>query len=269
MRFGLLGVPALLDADGLPHHLGSAKIRMLLVTLLLRANKVVPVHELKAALWGDEPPASAHASLHNHVTRLRRLLAEEHRLRAVAPGYVLRVAPGELDSDVFETCVARAHGCFVRGEWAAVVATAREGLGLWRGTPLDGVFGPDEGRPALVQKLSEARLQLLQWRYDAELELGRHDGLAPELAALVAEFPLREAFHRQLMLVLHRAGRQAEALDVYRALRRTLVEELGVDPGAGVREAHAEVLRDPPGGRATASVRPAPPLADHRFADGA
>lgn len=264
MRFGLLGVPALLDPAGLPHHLGSAKVRVLLVTLLLRANKVVPVHELKAALWGDEPPASAHASLHNHVTRLRRLLAEDDRLRAVAPGYVLRVAPGELDSDVFEECVARARTAYGRAEWAEVVTTARTGLGLWRGTPLDGVYGPDETRPALVQKLGEARLQLLQWRYDAELELGRHDGLAPELAALVAEFPLCEAFHRQLMLALHRTGRQAEALGVYRALHRTLVGELGVDPGPAVREAHAEVLRGPFG-----ALRPPVPRADHRFADGA
>ncbi|NWF27095.1 tetratricopeptide repeat protein [Streptomyces sp. PKU-EA00015] len=245
MRFGLLGAPAVHDAAGEPQHLGSAKIRALLATLLLRPNKVVPVDELKAALWGDEPPASAHASLHNHVTRLRRILAEEGRLRAVAPGYVLRVAPGELDTEVFEEQVRTAHAAYGRGEWAAVVAAARDGLALWRGSPLAGVYGPDEAEPALVRRLRESRLLLLEWRYDAELALGRHDGLGPELSALVAEFPLREAFHRQLMLVLHRTGRQAEALDVYRSLRRTLVEELGVDPGPAVRQAHEEVLRGP------------------------
>ncbi|MFF8844836.1 BTAD domain-containing putative transcriptional regulator [Streptomyces sp. NPDC015127] len=245
MRFGLLGAPAVHDAAGEPQHLGSAKVRALLATLLLRPNKVVPVDELKAALWGDEPPASAHASLHNHVTRLRRIIAEEGRLRAVAPGYVLRVAPGELDTEVFEEQVRTARAAYGRGDWAAVVAAARDGLALWRGSPLAGVYGPDEAEPALAQRLRESRLLLLQWRYDAELALGRHDGLGPELAALVAEFPLREAFHRQLMLVLHRTGRQAEALDVYRSLRRTLVDELGVDPGPAVREAHEEVLRGP------------------------
>ncbi|MBT2369106.1 tetratricopeptide repeat protein [Streptomyces sp. ISL-10] len=245
MRFRLLGAPAVHDAAGDPQHLGSAKLRTLLATLLLRPNKVVPVDELKAALWGDEPPASAHASLHNHVTRLRRILAEEGRLRAVAPGYVLRVAPGELDTEVFEERVRTARAACGRGDWAAVVAAARDGLALWRGSPLAGVYGPDEAEPALAQRLRESRLLLLEWRYDAELALGRHDALGPELAALVAEYPLREAFHRQLMLALHRTGRQAEALDVYRSLRRTLVEELGVDPGPAVREAHEEVLRGP------------------------
>lgn len=245
MRFGLLGAPAVHDAAGEPQHLGSAKVRALLVTLLLRPNRVVPVDELKAALWGDEPPASAHASLHNHVTRLRRILAEEGRLRAVAPGYVLRVAPGELDTEVFEEQVRTAQAAYGRRDWAAVVAAARDGLALWRGSPLAGVYGSDEAEPALVRRLRESRLLLLEWRYDAELALGRHDGLGPELAALVAELPLREAFHRQLMLVLHRTGRQAEALHVYRSLRRTLVEELGVDPGPAVRQAHEEVLRGP------------------------
>lgn len=245
MRFGLLGPPAVYDAAGEPHPLGSAKGRALLAALLLRPNRVVSVDELKDALWGDEPPASAHASLHNHVTRLRRLLAEEDRLRAVPPGYLLRVEPGELDTEVFEAHARTARAAHTRGDWPAVVEAARAGLALWRGSPLAGLYDPDDGTPALVQRLRESRLLVLEWRYDAELHLGRHDGLGPELAALVAEFPLREAFHRQLMLVLHRMGRQAEALAAYQSLRRTLVEELGVDPGPAVQEAHQEVLRAP------------------------
>jgi DNA-binding SARP family transcriptional activator/tetratricopeptide (TPR) repeat protein len=258
MRFGLLGPPTVHDAAGEPHPLGSAKVRALLAALLLRPNRVVPVDELKDALWGDEPPASAHASLHNHVTRLRRLLAEEDRLRAVPPGYLLRVEPGELDTEVFEAHARAARAAHARGDWPAVVEAARAGLALWRGTPLAGLYDPDDGTPALVQRLRESRLLVLEWRYDAELHLGRHDTLGPELAALVAEFPLREAFHRQLMLVLHRTGRQAEALAAYQSLRRTLVEELGVDPGPAVQEAYQEVLRAP-AAQAEPRTAPRPP----------
>ncbi|MCX4818407.1 NB-ARC domain-containing protein [Streptomyces sp. NBC_01142] len=261
MRFGLLGPPAVHDAVGVPHPLGSAKVRALLGALLLRPNRVVPVDELKDALWGDDPPASAHASLHNHVTRLRRLLAEKDRLRAVSPGYLLRIEPGELDTDVFETYARTARAAHSQGDWPAVLEAARAGLALWRGSPLAGLYDPDDGTPALVQRLRESRLLVLEWRYDAELHLGRHGTLGPELAALVAEFPLREAFHRQLMLTLHRAGRQAEALAAYRSLRRTLVEELGVDPGPAVQEAHQEVLRAPaaqPAPRPSSRLPPPP-----------
>ncbi|MFD9219888.1 BTAD domain-containing putative transcriptional regulator [Streptomyces sp. NPDC060064] len=265
MRFGLLGPPAVHDAAGEPRPLGSAKLRALLATLLLRPNRVVPVDELKAALWGDEPPASAHASLHNHVTRLRRLLAEADRLRAVPPGYLLRVEPGELDTDVFEARVRTARAATAEGDWTAVAEAARAGLALWRGSPLAGLYDPDEGTPALVQRLRESRLLMLEWRYDAEMQLGRYDGLVPELAALVAEFPLREAFHRQLILVLHRTGRQAEALAAYGSLRRTLVEELGVEPGPAVQEAHQEVLRTPAAAPEPRPPRPAqlPPAPGH------
>lgn len=118
-------------------------------------------------------------------------------------------------------------------------------LALWRGAPLSGLYDPADGEPALVQRLGETRLLVLEWKYEAELRLGRHEGIGPELAALTGQFPLREAFHRQLMLVLHRTGRQAEALAVHQRLRRTLVEELGVDPGPAVQEAHREILREP------------------------
>ncbi|MFG3383649.1 BTAD domain-containing putative transcriptional regulator [Streptomyces sp. NPDC047999] len=292
MRFNLLGVPAVRDATGRLDHPGSPKLRALLVALLLRPNRVVPVRELQAALWGAEPPASARASLHNHVARLRRLLGEQGGLRTVAQGYVLRVEPGELDTEVFQERAATARAAYTRavrgtGDWASVAEAASAALALWRGSPLEGVHGPGEQPPPLVHRLREVRLELLQWRYDAELELGGHDGLVPELSVLADEFPLREAFHRQLMLVLHRTGRQAEALDAYRTLRRTLVEQLGVDPGPAVRQAHAEVLR---GGSGAPAARPEgpragcpgpppavladppprrPPPPDHRFADGA
>ncbi|MGA5040125.1 BTAD domain-containing putative transcriptional regulator [Streptomyces capoamus] len=230
--------------------IGSPKVRALLATLLLEPGRVVSVEALKDALWGGAPPVSAQASLHNHVTRLRRLLDDPERLRAVPPGYVLRVDQGELDVHVFDARVAEARSAHARGDWPVVVRACSCALALWRGTPLSGLPA-DIGGYALVQRLEEARLLLLEWRYDAELALGgaRVAALVPELAALVAEYPLREAFHRQLMLALHRTGRQAEALAVHRDLRARLVDELGVEPGPAVREAHVEVLRGSGEGR--------------------
>ncbi|MFB7502290.1 AfsR/SARP family transcriptional regulator [Streptomyces broussonetiae] len=224
--------------------IGSPKVRALLAALLLEAGRVVSVESLKDALWGGAPPVSAQASLHNHVARLRRLLDDPERLRAVPPGYVLRVDHGELDVHVFDARVAEARAAHARRDWTGVVRACTAGLALWRGTPLSGLPA-DFGGYALVQRLEEARLLLLQWRYDAELSLGgaRLAALVPELAALVAEHPLREAYHRQLMLALHRTGRQAEALAVHRDLRARLIEELGIEPGSAVREAHVEVLR--------------------------
>ena len=253
LRFGLLGTPVLFKAlgygnspghDDPVHPIRSPKVRVLLAALLLEPGRVVSVDALKDALWGGSPPASAHASLHNHVTRLRRLLDDPERLRAVPPGYVLRVDEGELDVHVFEAHVAAARTAHAAGDWPGTVHACTAALALWRGTPLSGL--PAElGGYAFAQRLTEARLLALEWRYDAELALGgaRLGALVPELAALVADHPLRESYHRQLMLALHHTGRQAEALAVHRDLRNRLIEELGIEPGAGVRETHVEVLR--------------------------
>ncbi|MDN0198072.1 BTAD domain-containing putative transcriptional regulator [Streptomyces sp. S.PNR 29] len=266
LRFGLLGPPVLYDGDSAysggsarVQPVGSAKMRALLAALLLEGGRVVSVEALKEALWGGAPPPSAQASLHNHVTRLRRLLDDPERLRTVPSGYLLRVREGELDVHVFEAQAAVARAAHAERDWARVVRACTAALALWRGTPLAGL--PFEvGGYAFAQRLQEARLLLLEWRYDAELALGgvRLAELVPELTALAAEHPLRESYHRQLMLALHRTGRQAEALAVHRDLRTRLVEELGIEPGPAVREAHVEVLR----GTAGAMTRDARAQAD-------
>lgn len=275
LRFGLLGPAVVFEAgtddgssesragrspgddapsvsDRVVRTIRSPKVRALLATLLLEGGRVVSVESLTDVLWGGAPPPSARASLHNHVARLRRLLDDPERLRAVPPGYVLRVDEGELDVDVFVTGVAAARVAHAGRDWERTLRESTAALALWRGTPLAGL--PAEvGGYALVRRLAEARLLLLEWRYDAELTVAgpRVDALVPELAALAAEHPLRESFHRHLMLALHRTGRRAEALAVHRDLRTRLIEELGVEPGAGVREAHVEVLRGgSDGGRA-------------------
>ncbi|TWV52018.1 AfsR/SARP family transcriptional regulator, partial [Streptomyces misionensis] len=271
LRFGLLGPPVLYDrppydpprdtepydaTEGAARPIGSPKMRALLAALLLEPGRVVSVESLQDALWGGAPPASARASLHNHVTRLRRLLDDPERLRSVPPGYLLRVEQGELDVSVFDALVAEARAAYARRDWPGVARACTAALVLWRGTPLSGLPAELAGN-ALVPRLEEARLLLLEWRYEAQLALGagRYAALVPELAALAAEYPLREAYHRQLMLALHRTGRRAEALAVHRDLRARLIEELGVEPGPAIREVHVEVLRGS-GAPAGAEVRP-------------
>ncbi|ADI04164.1 regulatory protein [Streptomyces bingchenggensis BCW-1] len=259
MRFGLLGPLTVHDGET-ARPLSSPKARALLGALLLRPNRVVSIDTLEAVLWGEHPPATASASLHNHIARLRRALAEddrEPRPRAVPGGYLLTVGAGELDSELFAERLERARAARLRQDWAATGRETAQALELWRGAPLadlpDLALGHAAVRPQ-VQQLQEARLQALEWRFDAELRLGRHGGLAPELARLAEEHPLREVFHQQLMLVLHRTDRQAEALATFHRLRRTLVEELGVEPGPAVQEAHHEILT---AHQAAVSVRPA------------
>ncbi|WP_453074898.1 BTAD domain-containing putative transcriptional regulator [Streptomyces olindensis] len=281
LRFGLLGPPVLYDdvpggagsgatagsrrGDGAARAIGSPKTRVLLAALLLDAGRVVSVESLKDALWGGAPPVSAQASLHNHVARLRRLLDDPERLRTVPSGYVLRVDEGELDVHVFDAHVTAARVAHTGRDWQRVVAECGAALALWRGAPLAGL--PSEvGGYAFARRLREARLLLLEWRHDAELALGgpRLHELVPELAALAGEFPLREVYHRQLMLALHRTGRRAEALAVHRDLRTRLLDELGIEPGPGVREAHVEVLR----GAFTDAGSAEPPARPLRSPDG-
>ncbi|MFE0801843.1 BTAD domain-containing putative transcriptional regulator [Streptomyces sp. NPDC058812] len=255
LRFGLLGPPVLYAADAgvplgdaapvpAPIPVASPKARALLAALLLEAGRSVSVESLEDALWGGAPPVSARASLHNHVTRLRRLIDEPGRLHTVPSGYLLRVEEGEVDVHVFEAAASEARAAHAVGDWARVVRSGSAALALWRGAPLAGL--PAEvGGYAFAQRLQETRLLLTEWCYDAELSLGgaRLESLVPELSALTVEHPLREAYHRQLMLALHRTGRRAEALAVHRDLRARLAEDLGIEPGPAVRAAHVEVLR--------------------------
>ncbi|XUM01562.1 BTAD domain-containing putative transcriptional regulator [Streptomyces venezuelae ATCC 10712] len=262
-KFGLLGTLVVHDGTE-PRPVTGPKVRVLLAALLLQANRTVSRDALKEALWGDAVPASADAALANHLTRLRRVLAgagdgTEERLRTVAPGYQLDVHEGELDADAFEARVRAVRGAHRAEEWEAVRRETDLALGLWRGTPLADLapFSETEAPALRVHQLTEARLQVLEWSFDAELGLGRHHEAVAPLTALAAEHPLREGFHRRLMLALHRSGRQAEAFSVFHRLRRDLVEELGTEPGSAVREAHAELLAGEPAPRPrAASVRP-------------
>ncbi|MGE7435365.1 AfsR/SARP family transcriptional regulator [Kitasatospora sp. NPDC001175] len=240
-RFGLLGPLSVWDGPE-RRSVPGPKVRLLLGALLLQPNQVVSLDRLQEVLWGDEPPPTAVSSLHNHSAGLRRCLGPRlaQRLRAIAPGYLLEVRDAELDSQLFAVHVQRARAAQRRQDWPAVESESDAAVALWRGRPFADV-------PALIDcseaaRLLELRLQALECRFEAGLHLGRHQEMGAELALIAADYPLHEAFHRQLMLALHGSGRTADALEVHRALREALAEELGVDPGRLVQDAYQTLL---------------------------
>ncbi|MFE9424047.1 BTAD domain-containing putative transcriptional regulator [Kitasatospora sp. NPDC006697] len=245
LRFGLLGPLTVHGENGAALRVSSPKVRALLAMLLLEPGRVVSRDRLTGALWGEHPPPTAATSLNNHVVQLRRLLGPggPARLRTASPGYLLQAGPGELDTAVFTELLDQARAARRTAEWSTVAERCAAALRLWRGTPLSDLPGLAEEALPHVQQLQELRLQALEWQFDAELELGRPHGVIPALNRLTTEHPLREAFHRQLMIALHRTDQRAEALAGYQRLRRTLIEELGIEPGPRVRAAHQEILR--------------------------
>jgi DNA-binding SARP family transcriptional activator len=239
MEIRLLG-PLEVWVEGRPLDLGGSKRRALLAVLALHANEVVRTERLVDELWGERPPRNATGALHNHVSRLRKELGAD-AIGTRPWGYVLRVDESSIDLAQFEQAIAVADALPAR-ERAAALRTA---LGLWRGRPLADV----EGEPALqadVARLEELRVAALERRIDADLELGVDGALVAELESLVAEHPLRERLRGQLILALYRAGRQAEALEVYRETRRVLADELGLEPSAELRELERAILRQDP-----------------------
>jgi len=233
--FLLLG-PLELRRRGATIDLGRGKRRALLVALLLRRNEVVPTGLLVEALWGDEPPTAAHASLLNHVSRLRGELGER-TIDTRPPGYLIRTDPESVDADRFERLLGEAHG--LRG--AKRAARLRSALALWRGEALADVtlHGELAGE---IEALEERRLHAVEQLFEQELELGRHAEVAAELENAVARYPLRERFLEQLMIALYASGRQTEALAAFDVARRRMRKDLGLDPGERLKRLQRAIL---------------------------
>ncbi|MGH2748318.1 MAG: AfsR/SARP family transcriptional regulator [Actinomycetota bacterium] len=245
MEFGILG-PLEVRREGQSLALGGPKQRALLAILLLHANEVVSSDRLIDLLWGEDPPGSAAKVLQVYVSQLRKILkpdpgGEHGVLVTTPPGYVLRTERDAFDLHRFEDLVTAARRAFSDGAPAEAAASLAEALELWRGAALaDFTFEPFA--QVEVARLEEMRLSVLEDRAEADLALGRHAEVIAQLDALLARNPTRERLARLLMTALYRAGRQAEALDVYRRVRSTLVEDLGVEPGPELQDMHRKVL---------------------------
>jgi DNA-binding SARP family transcriptional activator len=231
--------------------LGGPRQRALLALLLTNANEVVSVDTLIDALWGARPPRAAANTLQYHVSQLRKLLGSAETIITREPGYLIRVEPDELDLFRFEQQVAEAE----QASPDEAAQLLRDALALWRGPPLADLAGESFAQPE-IRRLEEVRLAALEQRLDADLALGHHARLVAELESLVRQHPFRERLRAALMRALYGAGRQAEALNVYRETRQTLVDELGIEPSPALQELERAILRQDP---ALTPVRDAAP----------
>jgi DNA-binding SARP family transcriptional activator len=264
MRFRVLGTLEIVDGrsdSATSEALRSARLRRLLAVLLVQAGSVVSVDRIADVIWGDAPPVNPEAAVHNLVSRLRAALraaaadtadrdtadrdtADPVALLTRAPGYLLQVPRPAVDAACFEDLVAQARGSAAdRPDWAVELFDAA--LALWRGAAY-AEFADEDFARAEASRLDELRAAAMEDRVAATLELGRCAEAIPRLEALVTAHPLRERPHAQLMLALYRAGRQADALGVYRDYRLRLDEELGLEPSAALQRLQSQVLRQDP-----------------------
>jgi DNA-binding SARP family transcriptional activator len=241
----ILGSLELIGPSG-PVRLGAAKERCLLAVLALHLGEPVSQDQLAEALWGEQPSRSAANALQNYVLRLRRALQAAEGVQIVTDpaGYRLQAPSDVVDARLAERLIAEGREV-AGGDPATAARLLREALALWRGRPLaefaDRPFAQAEA--ARLEELHESAREDLA---DAELALGRHHDVLSELEVMVVSHPLRERRWGQLLLARYRDGRQAEALEGFHALRRTLRDELGVDPSPELQDLHDRILHHDP-----------------------
>lgn len=238
VEFQVLGPVRVLRAGG-EVRVAGVLAQTLLGMLLSSAGRPVSIDALADALWPNDPDAGAARKLQLHASRLRAALGDAGRVVFEQSAYRLTVLPGELDAERFESLVGEASE-IADTDPARCVELIRKALGLWRGTPYGGLDVRVLADAA--DRLGERRLVAVELLYDAELRRGKHAPVVGELTDHVAQHPLRERLHALLMTALYRAGRQADALEVYRNARNTLVEELGLEPGPQLQHLHQQIL---------------------------
>jgi DNA-binding SARP family transcriptional activator len=263
MDFRLLGPLDVRDGE---HALAlrRGKPRVLLTRLLLEPGRTVSADALIDALWGERPPPTATKALHVYVRGLRQTIGAE-RILTQGSGYQLRVEPEEVDVRRFEALAGRGRAALTAGDPAGGAAQLREALGLWRGAALADAADEPFARGEAA-RLEDLRLAVLEDRIAADVQLGRHAECVGELERLVAEEPLRERLHGQLMLALYRSGRQADALGAYWRARRVLVDELGLEPGPELQAVERSILAHDPALEPPAPPPPAPSGAERKLA---
>jgi peptide/nickel transport system substrate-binding protein len=257
--YRLLG-PLEVTVDGTAVDLGGLKQRALLAILLLHANQPVHRNVLVDRLWGEHPPAGAEHAVNVYIWRLRKTLQTASATEGVVTrqgAYLLQAAEEQVDVALFERLADEGRRALSAGPAGRASAVLGEALALWRGAPLaDFRFEPFA--QAEIARLEELRAGVVEDRIEADLALGRHAHLVSELEALVAADPLRERLHQQLMIALYRCGRQADALAAYQKARRTLAEELGIEPCQPLQQLERAILEQDP------SLQP-PPATESRW----
>jgi predicted ATPase/DNA-binding SARP family transcriptional activator len=250
---------------------GAPKVRALLGVLLLHSDEVVSTERLIDELWGERPPRTATKIVQTYVSQLRRSLGSD-AVATRAPGYVLHVDDDALDAERFRRLAAEGRRLAAGGDHEQARLVYRDALALWRGPPFADVVFESFARNEIA-RMEEERLAALVDLIDSELALGHHEEVVQEIETLVRRHPLRERLHAQLMLALYRCGRQADALAAYQDARRTLVEQLGLEPGRELQElekavlTHDPVLDVPPPtslSQATPAVKPPPSVGGNR-----
>ncbi|WP_239164003.1 AfsR/SARP family transcriptional regulator [Actinoplanes palleronii] len=238
MEFGVLGVVEA-RIGGVSADLGHARQRCVLGVLLVEAGRPVTVDQLIDRVWGGQAPQRAAGALYSYLSRLRGAIAGAPgvAIRREPGGYLLTVDPQTVDLHRFRRLTALGRAAESDRAAADLIGQA---LDLWRGEPFAGLDTPwlNATRRALLDERFAAELD----GYDVLLRLGRHGELLAGLSAAVAEHPLDERLAGQAMLALYRCGRQADADEQYRRIRRSLADELGSDPGAGLRRLHEQIL---------------------------
>jgi DNA-binding SARP family transcriptional activator/tetratricopeptide (TPR) repeat protein len=250
LRVGVLGPVTVWNGND-ELRVGQPRQQAVLGILAMRANRVISRGELVDAVWGQDPPASAEGGIYTYVAGLRRIIEPTRSARgpgrvlvSSGAGYVLHLVPGQPDAVAFEQYLARARQLRKNGDPVGAIDALESALGLWRGAAFAGVPGPFAETERV--RLGELRSAAVEERADVLLELGRHEEVVPDLAALVTDHPLRERMRGLLMIALYRCGRPAEALRVFQDGRRVLAEELGIDPGTDLSRIYQQVLTSDP-----------------------
>ncbi|MCW8096294.1 AfsR/SARP family transcriptional regulator [Streptomyces tauricus] len=244
MRYEIMGPVRVIDGEE-QRTINARKVEILLAVLLVRHNQVVTVEQLIQEIWGDEPPRRVSAALYVHVSQVRKFLkrlgGKDDPVLTRPPGYMVCLGSDGLDLRDFDGLMKKGREHFRARDFEAAGRSFENALGLCRGPLLDGVCRGPILR-GFQTWCDEAALECREMLMDARLALGRHRELIGDLYRLGTEHPMRETFHRQLMLALYRSDRQADALQVYQRARRTLKDELGLEPGRALQEMQHAIL---------------------------
>ncbi|MEU6122084.1 AfsR/SARP family transcriptional regulator [Streptomyces sp. NPDC047123] len=249
MRYEMLGPLRIRDGNKYS-TINAQKVEIVLTVLLIRADQLVSLEQLMREIWGEDLPKRATAGLHVYISQLRKFLktpgAPGNPVETRAPGYVLHKGDDRIDAQVFPELVDVGRSLLREQRYDEAASCFGQALSLWRGPILgQGGNGTEANGPIIdgfSTWLTEIRLECQEMLVECQLHLGRHREAVGMLYALTAENPMCEAFYRQLMLALYRSERQADALKVYQSVRKTLNEELGLEPGRPLQDLQRAIL---------------------------